>query len=162
MEVVLFLATLIYDDAFFNQGRQCLPVAGHGRALGGGHHHNSPGQWQLVCSMATSSSSLLLGKEQREELVKPLVESRGWNLGDFYDSKRDALTKEFTFKDFIAAYGFMTQIAIKSESINHHPEWFNVYNRVRLTWSTHDCSGISQLDIQMAQFCDLLYTATLC
>ena len=114
-----------------------------------------------MSSIATSPP-LLLNKEQREELVKPLVENRGWNLGDLNDSKRDALTKEFTFKDFITAYGFMTQIAIKSESINHHPEWFNVYNRVRLTWSTHDCSGLSKLDIQMAQFCDLLYTITLC
>lgn len=75
-------------------------------------------------------------------------------MGDPTSPTRDAITKEFNFTNFIQAYSFMTQVALKAESMNHHPEWFNVYNRVRITWSTHDCSGLSENDISMAQFCD--------
>ena len=65
---------------------------------------------------------------------------------------RDAIAKSFRFGDFKAAWGFMTCVALKAESINHHPEWFNVYNRVDVTLTTHDCGGVSKLDIELAGF----------
>ena len=70
------------------------------------------------------------------------------------ESGRDAILKKFTFKDFNEAFGFMTRVAIKADKMDHHPEWFNVYNRVEVTLSTHDCSGLSQKDIKLAQFMD--------
>lgn len=65
---------------------------------------------------------------------------------------RDAIAKSFKFGDFRAAWGFMTCVALKAESIDHHPEWFNVYNRVDVTLTTHDCGGVSALDIELAAF----------
>ncbi len=64
---------------------------------------------------------------------------------------RDAITKTFTFKSFNAAWGFMSQIALAAEKMDHHPEWCNVYNRVEITLTTHDCGGLSQRDIDLAQ-----------
>ncbi len=64
---------------------------------------------------------------------------------------RDAITKSFTFKSFNAAWGFMSQIALAAEKMDHHPEWCNVYNRVEITLTTHDCDGLSQRDIDLAQ-----------
>lgn len=95
----------------------------------------------------------LLESSQRETKLQPLL-SNGWRMGDAQDQQRDAITKEYEFSDFIAAFGFMARVALKAESMNHHPEWFNVYNRVRVTWSTHDCSGLSEKDIAMATYCD--------
>ncbi len=64
---------------------------------------------------------------------------------------RDAITKTFTFKSFTAAWGFMSQIALAAEKMDHHPEWCNVYDRVDITLTTHECSGLSQRDIDLAQ-----------
>lgn len=69
---------------------------------------------------------------------------------------RDAIKKSFTFADFNEAWGFMSRAALKAESMNHHPEWFNVYNRVEVTLSTHDCQGLSQRDIKLATFMNSL------
>lgn len=69
---------------------------------------------------------------------------------------RDAIKKEFKFSDFNEAWGFMSCVALKAESMNHHPEWFNVYNRVEVTLSTHDCQGLSSRDIKLASFMDSL------
>lgn len=67
---------------------------------------------------------------------------------------RDAIRREITFKNFNEAFGFMTRVALKADQMNHHPEWFNVYNRVDITLSTHDCNGLSELDVKMAKFID--------
>jgi 4a-hydroxytetrahydrobiopterin dehydratase len=72
---------------------------------------------------------------------------------------RDALHKSFKFDDFNAAFGFMTRVAIKAQEMNHHPEWFNVYNRVEITLSTHEADGITQRDIELAQFIDAIAPA---
>ena len=72
------------------------------------------------------------------------------------DGGRDAVTKTFTFQDFNEAFGFMTRVAIKADKMDHHPEWFNVYNRVEVTLSTHDCQGLSMNDVQLANFIDSL------
>ena len=77
-----------------------------------------------------------------------------WNKTD---DERDAITKDFKFSDFKSAFGFMTSIALKAEEIQHHPEWYNVFNKVKITLTTHDVSGLSQKDIILGQFIDNQY-----
>lgn len=67
---------------------------------------------------------------------------------------RDAITRTYTFHGFNQAFGFMTRVAMRAETMNHHPEWFNVYNRVDVTLSTHDAGGVTDLDVQLARFMD--------
>ena len=67
---------------------------------------------------------------------------------------RDSIEKEFIFKDFISAFSWMTNISLLAEKMDHHPEWFNVYNKVSVTLSTHDAGGITQLDIKLATAMD--------
>ena len=67
---------------------------------------------------------------------------------------REAFEKIFKFSDFKQAFSFMTLVALKAEQINHHPEWNNVYNKVKITLTTHDLGGISNLDYDMAIFAD--------
>jgi 4a-hydroxytetrahydrobiopterin dehydratase len=67
---------------------------------------------------------------------------------------RNAIKKTYQFSDFNAAFGFMCRVAIRAEKMDHHPEWFNVYNRVEVTLSTHDANGVTELDIQLAKFMD--------
>ncbi|MCL4163993.1 UNVERIFIED_CONTAM: hypothetical protein GTU68_048497 [Idotea baltica] len=69
---------------------------------------------------------------------------------------RDAIFKAFRFKDFADAMGFMTRSAIWAEKWNHHPEWFNVYNKVEITLTTHDVDGLSALDVKLARKLDML------
>ena len=69
----------------------------------------------------------------------------GWSLED------DKLHREFRFKNFVAAFGFMTSAAIEAEKMDHHPEWFNVYNKVRVHLTTHDAGGITELDFLLAK-----------
>lgn len=67
---------------------------------------------------------------------------------------RDAIAKTFQFSDFNQAFGFMSRVALVAEKADHHPEWFNVYNRVEVTLSTHDAGGLTQKDIDLAAFMD--------
>lgn len=67
---------------------------------------------------------------------------------------RDAIQKTFKFKDFNAAFGFMTRAALIAEQMNHHPEWFNVWNRVDVTLSTHDAGGLTERDLKLAEAMD--------
>ena len=70
------------------------------------------------------------------------------------DAKLGSITREFVLLDFLRAFEFMTQIAIEAESHNHHPEWRNVYNKVTITWTTHDVQGLSMNDFDLAHICD--------
>ena len=70
--------------------------------------------------------------------------------------ERDAIYKEFLFKDFNQAFGFMTRVALKADKVDHHREWFNVYNKVQITLATHDCGGLSTRDVNMAKFIESL------
>jgi 4a-hydroxytetrahydrobiopterin dehydratase len=74
----------------------------------------------------------------------------GWRA----DESRDAIVNEYKFKDFNAAFGFMTRVALYAERNDHHPEWFNVYNRVEVTLSTHDAGGVTDKDVALAHFMD--------
>jgi 4a-hydroxytetrahydrobiopterin dehydratase len=67
---------------------------------------------------------------------------------------RSALQKSFKFSDFNAAFGFMARVALAAEQMNHHPEWFNVYNRVDVTLSTHDAGGVTEKDFKLAEIMD--------
>ena len=72
---------------------------------------------------------------------------------------RDAITKTFRFKTFVAAFGFMTKAALVAEKQNHHPEWTNVYNRVEVTLTSHDADGLTERDIKLATEMDRLAEA---
>ena len=83
-------------------------------------------------------------KLSSDEIQTGLKKVAGWVIQDA------KLHKEFQFSSFIEAFGFMTQLALVAESMNHHPEWFNVYNRVVIDLTTHDAGGISNLDFELA------------
>ena len=70
------------------------------------------------------------------------------------EGDRDAIARTFAFKDFNAAFGFMTRGAIMADKLDHHPEWFNVYNRVEVLLATHDADGVTSLDVTLAKFMD--------
>ena len=79
-----------------------------------------------------------------------LAELDGWSL----DDAGNGIRKKYQFADFNAAFGFMSRAALKAEQMNHHPEWFNVWNRVEVRLSTHDAGGVTSLDIELAGFMD--------
>ena len=106
--------------------------------------------YQAYCDpvlQASSPKRIKLSEDDRGESLAPLFSS-GWTVLE----GRDAIKKTFTFSDFSEAWSFMSRVALRAEQLNHHPEWFNVYNRVEVTLSTHDCKGLSTRDITMATF----------
>ena len=84
------------------------------------------------------------------EINVQLEEISGWTV------ENEKLHKEFQFDSFVEAFGFMARVALSAESMNHHPEWFNVYNRVTVDLATHDAGGISALDFELAKKIDAL------
>ena len=89
-----------------------------------------------------------------EDEITPYLQSLPlWTI----DTELKALSREFRFSDFGQAFMYMTQVAEAAETHNHHPEWRNVYNKVWVTWTTHDVDGLSLKDIQMAKICDQLF-----
>ena len=89
--------------------------------------------------------------EEERNTTLPSLRKSGWTEVE----GRDAIYKEFLFKDFNQAFGFMTRVALQAEKMDHHPEWFNVYNKVQITLSTHDCSGLSENDVKLATFIEI-------
>jgi 4a-hydroxytetrahydrobiopterin dehydratase len=88
-----------------------------------------------------------MSEAERDQAVQKLD---GWSVAP----DRDAIQKTFQFKSFNAAFGFMQRVALAAEKMDHHPEWFNVYNRVDITLSSHDVGGTSERDIQLAEKAD--------
>ncbi len=84
-------------------------------------------------------------KISQEEIKKELKDLPGWAI------VKDKLHKEFQFEDFNQAFGFMTRSAMYIEKMNHHPEWFNVYNKLIVDLTTHDAGGITENDIKLAK-----------
>lgn len=87
---------------------------------------------------------------QRIGAAKALAQLEGWTEAVV----RDAIAKSFRFADFNTAFGFMARVALRAEQMDHHPEWFNVYNRVDVVLTTHDAGGVTDKDIVLAMFMD--------
>ena len=85
---------------------------------------------------------------------KAIAQLTGWQIVE----GRDAICKTYEFTDFNEAWGFMSRIAVKAEAMNHHPEWFNVWNKVDVTLATHDAGGVTTLDTTLAAFMDTIVT----
>ena len=90
-----------------------------------------------------------LTDDERTTLLPPLL-ADGWSL----DQTRDAITKHLKFKNFSQAWAAMSRIALLAETMDHHPEWANVYNRLDITLTTHSAKGLSHLDITLARKID--------
>lgn len=84
------------------------------------------------------------------EITEELKKLEGWEIND------NKLHKEFQFDSFNQAFGFMTRAAMEIEKMNHHPEWFNVYNRITVDLTTHDAGGITNNDINLARILNSL------
>jgi 4a-hydroxytetrahydrobiopterin dehydratase len=91
-------------------------------------------------------------KLNEQELSTSLKQLSAWELKD------NKLHREFKFADFAHAFGFMSTAAVLIEKMNHHPEWFNVYNRVSVDLTTHDANGITQRDVELARLLDSIYS----
>jgi len=89
-----------------------------------------------------SSDPISLTPEQRSTLLDKLVSKNDGTEWTILEG-RDAINKTYNFIDFAQAWKFMSKVAVLAEELNHHPEWFNVYNRVEVTLTTHDCNGLS-------------------
>ena len=94
-------------------------------------------------------------KLNEQELSTHLQQLSGWVVQD------EKLHREFKFADFPHAFGFMAIAAVHIEKMNHHPEWFNVYNRVSVDLTTHDAGGITRRDVELARLLDAIYSAPL-
>ena len=88
-----------------------------------------------------------LSQEDIDEQLKSLA---GWSIVN------EKLHKEFLFDSFNQAFGFMTRAAMEIEKLNHHPEWFNVYNKITIELTTHDAGGITENDINLARILNSL------
>ena len=92
----------------------------------------------------------MIAKLGADERKAALAELGNWKLA----GGRDAITRSFKFKSFNEAWGFMNRVALLAEQLDHHPEWFNVYNRVDVALSTHDAGGVTDKDVALAHFMD--------
>ncbi|NBW40612.1 4a-hydroxytetrahydrobiopterin dehydratase [bacterium] len=91
------------------------------------------------------------GNLSEASLNEQLKDIPGWSLKD------GTLVREFVFSDFIETFAFMTELAIMSEKLNHHPEWRNVYNKLHIALTTHDAGGLTEKDIEWATGCNQRY-----
>lgn len=96
--------------------------------------------------------SKLLTTTERSALARDLPSWR-------HEAGRDAILRTFVFADFVAAFGFMSQVALVAERMDHHPEWSNVYKTVNVLLTTHDASGLTQKDVDLALAMDRIARA---
>jgi len=87
----------------------------------------------------------------KEEISSRIDKLGQWKLDGIH------ITREIKFKDFVGAFGFMSQVALEAEKLNHHPEWSNVYNTVNIKLSTHDAKGLTELDFKLAEKIDKIF-----
>ncbi len=93
-----------------------------------------------------------------QDVINLSLKSLNSDSEKLWEIKDGKLYKEFKFKSFVSAFGFMTQVAILAERANHHPEWSNVYNKVQIYLTTHVVKGISKRDFELAQEIEKLIT----
>jgi len=93
---------------------------------------------------------VVITKLTDEQIKKEITSLTGWSV------MNGKIHKDFVFTDFVEAFGFMSKAAIHIEKMNHHPEWFNVYNKIRIYLTTHDAGGITQNDIDLARILNSL------
>lgn len=91
---------------------------------------------------------------EKLDVQAALSRLEGWQSAN---DVRDAIFKRYEFADFASAFCFMSRCAFKAEAMDHHPEWFNVYNRVEVTLTTHDAGGVTQKDVDLAHFMDNIF-----
>ena len=94
----------------------------------------------------------MIAKLTAAERAEALKELSSWHSVE----GRDAIARSFKFKNFSEAWGFMARVALLAEGQDHHPEWFNVYNKVDIMLSTHECGGLSVRDVKLARSIDAL------
>ena len=99
--------------------------------------------------MLCRKKTMTIRSYQKDELNRRLSNCKGWKVVN------DKLNRTFEFESFVQVFGFMTKVAMEAEKMNHHPEWFNVYNRLDLV--THDVDGISNYDIKLAEIINQVY-----
>jgi 4a-hydroxytetrahydrobiopterin dehydratase len=93
-------------------------------------------------------------KLSQAEIVNQISGLKGWQVVN------GKVSKTFEFDDFVQAFGFMTRVALEAEKMNHHPEWFNVYNKVKIDLVTHDVDGISNYDFKLANVIEKLVASS--
>ena len=91
-----------------------------------------------------------MNRLEPDQIAAKMKSATEWKL----DAAEGAITREFRFADFAQAFGFMSEVALSAEKHDHHPEWSNVYNRVTITWNTHDAGGLTERDFDAAARCD--------
>jgi len=133
-----------------------LRLRGHGATTTRDHWRSTSstrlkGRYFSTSSIQNRKMVTKLSQSEKSSHLEPLLE-KGWTMV----KDRDAIYKEFMFKDFNQAFGFMTRVALKADKVDHHPEWFNVYNKVQITLATHDCGGLSMRDVNLANFIESL------
>ena len=89
-------------------------------------------------------------RPQKIPVGTALAQLQGWQAAE----GREAIVKSYRFKDFGQAFSVMTRVALAAEKLDHHPEWFNVYNRLEVTLATHDAGGVTELDVTLAKILD--------
>ena len=104
--------------------------------------------WIMQKKNTQDGGPMAATKLSEQEIAAELRELSGWSV------VKGNLHREFEFKDFSAAFGFMARVALAAEKMDHHPEWFNVYKTVDVTLSTHDAGGLTERDVKLAEAMD--------
>mmetsp|Transcript_15096 Transcript_15096/g.17580 ORF Transcript_15096/g.17580 Transcript_15096/m.17580 type:complete len:176 (+) Transcript_15096:125-652(+) len=141
---------------FFKQTRKLIkPLLTTSHRSGRSHYNNISKNYNETKRFFSSRK---LSQPEREIFLKTICSQSNNPLFASWQvvQDKDAIKKTFEFTDFKQAWGFMSKVALIAEKMDHHPEWFNVYNRVEVTLTTHDCDGLSTKDVEMAEMMDEL------
>jgi len=146
MKLTRWRVWLVRLGSLFVLGWGCLAIAPR-ISSSELHSHQLPSHPQVVsqAQVVSQDSAMSMSVLSASELEQALADLAGWSLKD------GKLHRDFKFKSFVEAFGFMTSLALVAESMGHHPEWFNVYNRVAIDLTTHDAGGITTKDLELAK-----------